>query len=76
MSTDDDLRAYSVKEAAKRLSLSEVQVRREVKAGRLAARRSGGKGFRVLIPASALRAYLDGEPLPQKGKAATVPPPV
>lgn len=55
---DGDDVAYTVAEVARRLSLSEVQVRREIKAGRLRCRRVGEKSFRILIPGWALREYL------------------
>jgi excisionase family DNA binding protein len=60
---EDDLRAFSINETAQRLNLSEVHVRRMIKLGRLRVRREGS---RVLIPASAIREYLEPEPKSRK----------
>lgn len=47
--------AYSVRETAQMLGISEIHAKREIYAGRLRARKSGK---RTLVPADALREYL------------------
>lgn len=53
----DPVKTYSVREAAQALGLSEVAIRRLIRSGQVGARRAGR---RVLIPAEALREYVDG----------------
>lgn len=50
--------AYSIKEACRATSLSRSTLYTHIAAGRLQARRIGG---RVLIPAESLRALIAGE---------------
>ncbi|MFC9549820.1 helix-turn-helix domain-containing protein [Rhodococcus sp. NPDC056960] len=54
-----DLLAYSIAEAAKAVCMSEVFIRREIRAGRLACRYAGRS---VLIPADELRSWLHALP--------------
>ena len=49
--------AYTVKEAAAAIGVSEVQVRRMIKRGAVKVKR---EGRRVIIPAAALDDYLNG----------------
>lgn len=52
--------AYSIKDAGRALSISRASVYRELAAGRLKARRAGG---RVLIPATSVAAWLNALPI-------------
>jgi excisionase family DNA binding protein len=53
---EDELRAFTVAEVAERIGLSVVQLRRVIDRGEMRVRRVGR---RVLIPASALREFLE-----------------
>ena len=50
--------AYSIREAARASSLSRSTIYNHISAGRLQARRIGG---RTIIPAASLQALIDGE---------------
>ena len=57
--TDDPPRiAYSIKEACKASSLGRTTIYAHIAAGRLLARRIGG---RTIIPAESLHAFIAGE---------------
>lgn len=62
---DDGLKGYTVAEAAQRATISTKQMYREVKAGHIRVVRVGA---RIVIPATSLRAFLEGLP--------AVPPPL
>jgi excisionase family DNA binding protein len=52
----DDIRAYSVEEAAELLNLSPGYLRRLIKAGQINVKRAG---TRILVPATAIKAFLE-----------------
>jgi excisionase family DNA binding protein len=53
---DDGPRAYTVRDAAQRVGISEVQLRRIIKRGELKTRRVGR---RILVTADALREWMN-----------------
>lgn len=74
MSVEDDLRAFSVSEAAQRLSISEVELRRVIKRGEIRVKRAGKSGYRILVPAASLRDYLAPSKVPEATLRSAAPP--